>query len=140
MEKLLTFIIKDISVSRDIYTVLRNHKLLFCNYVTTVLKILCFNWLFLQLTSPQVEGNCVKWGIFVSFSDSFKKSKKIEIITGECFSFTKGDKWRRNAQLSLRLSFMGTMIVKFISNSEKYIQLHLPLQFESHIRDTSLQY
>ena len=29
---------KDISVSKDIYTLLRNHKLVFCDHVTTGIK------------------------------------------------------------------------------------------------------
>ena len=48
MMKLLTFIIKDSSVSKDICILLGNHKLGFCDYVTTeqVLKISLFQLTF----------------------------------------------------------------------------------------------
>ena len=107
MVKLLIFI-KDSSVSKDIYSLLPNHKLAFCDHVATgIKKVSLFQLTFLQSTSPQVEGNWIEWGIFVSFFDPFQKFKKIKTITGECFRFTQASEWRGDVQLSSRLSFWG---------------------------------
>ena len=115
MIKPLAFIIKDISVSKDINTLLCSRKFAFSDYITTGIKNyflsinFFFNWLHQKL--KETVWNQVS---FVSFPGPID-------LTGECFRFTQGHKWRRNDQLSLRLSFMGTLKVKLSSAMSRNI-------------------
>ena len=76
--------------SKDKDSLLRNHKFAFSDYVKTGIKnFFYFNQCFLQLTSPQIEVNWMKWGIFVSFPDPFPKFKNMETVSAECFRFVQ---------------------------------------------------